>query len=84
VEYAPIKKAYTPNAGDNTISAFLTFADEGIKKISHQARTGRQRRRCVFSTTVRFPMNGAKAEAIVGCSLTDNIVKTAWHFDSEA
>ena len=82
VEYVPeLKKAYTSNAGDNTIGVVDLRQMKVIKKIPTEAKPDGSAYAAPFHKLYVSDERG-KAEAIVDVR-TDNIVKTL-HFDSEA
>jgi DNA-binding beta-propeller fold protein YncE len=82
VEYVPeLKKAYTSNAGDNTIGVVDLRLMKVIKKIPTEAKPDGSTYATPFHKLYVSDERG-KAEAIVDVR-TDNIVKTL-HFDSEA
>jgi len=82
VEYVPeLKKAYTSNAGDNTIGAVDLRQMKVVKKIPTEAKPDGSAYAPPFHKLYVSDERG-KAEAIVDVR-TDNIVKTL-HFDSEA
>src|SRR3989441_3547767 len=82
VEYVPeLKKAYTSNAGDNTIGVVDLRQMKVIKKIPTEAKPDGSAYAPPFHKLYVSDERG-KAEAIVDVR-TDNIVKTL-HFDSEA
>src|SRR6266852_3921115 len=81
VEYVPeLKKAYTSNAGDNTIGVVDLRQMKVIKKIATEAKPDGSAYAAPFHKLYVSDERG-KAEAIVDVR-TDNIVKTL-HFDSE-
>jgi len=81
VEYVPeLKKAYTSNAGDNTISVVDMRQMKVIKKIRTEAKPDGSAYAAPFHKLYVSDERG-KAEAIVDVG-TDTIVKTL-HFDSE-
>jgi YVTN family beta-propeller protein len=81
VEYVPeLKKAYTSNAGDNTISVVDLGQMKVIKKIQTEAKPDGSAYAAPFHKLYVSDERG-KAEAIVDVR-TDAIVKTL-HFDSE-
>ena len=81
VEYVPeLKKAYTSNAGDNTIGVVDLRQMKVIKKIPTEAKPDGSAYAASFHKLYVSDERG-KAEAIVDVR-TDNIVKTL-HFDSE-
>jgi DNA-binding beta-propeller fold protein YncE len=82
VEYVPeLKKAYTSNAGDNTIGVVDLLQMKVIKKIPTEAKPDGSTYAAPFHKLYVSDERG-KAEAIVDVR-TDNIVKTL-RFDSEA
>jgi len=82
VEYVPeLKKAYTSNAGDNSIGVVDLRQMKVIKKIPTEAKPDGSAYAAPFHKLYVSDERG-KAEAIVDVR-TDNIVKTL-HFDSEA
>jgi len=82
VEYVPeLKKAYTSNAGDNTIGVVDLRQMKVIKKIPTEAKPDGSAYAASFHKLYVSDERG-KAEAIVDVR-TDNLVKTL-HFDSEA
>ncbi len=82
VEYVPeLKKAYTSNAGDNTIGVVDLRQMKVIKKIRTEAKPDGSAYAAPFHKLCVSDERG-KAEAIVDVR-TDNMVKTL-HFDSEA
>jgi len=81
VEYVPeLKKAYTSNAGDNTIGVVDLRQMKVIKKIHTEAKPDGSAYAAPFHKLYVSDERG-KAEAIVDVR-TDEIVKTL-HFDSE-
>jgi YVTN family beta-propeller protein len=81
VEYVPeLKKAYTSNAGDNTIGVLDLRQMKVIKKIPTEAKPDGSAYAAPFHKLYVSDERG-KAEAIVDVR-TDTIVKTL-HFDSE-
>ncbi len=82
VEYVPeLKKAYTSNAGDNTIGVVDLRQMKVVKKIPTEAKPDGSAYATPFHKLYVSDERG-KAEAIVDVR-TDNIVKTL-RFDSEA
>src|SRR5216684_1066357 len=82
IEYVPeLKKAYTSNAGDNTIGVVDLRQMKVIKKLPTEAKPDGSAYAAPFHKLYVSDERG-KAEAIVDVR-TDNIVKTL-HFDSEA
>src|SRR5439155_555211 len=82
VEYVPeLKKAYTSNAGDNSIGVVDLRQMKVIKKIPTEAKPDGSAYAASFHKLYVSDERG-KAEAIVDVR-TDNLVKTL-HFDSEA
>src|SRR5256885_15137216 len=80
VEYVPeLKKAYTSNAGDNTIGVLDLRQMKVVKKIPTEAKPDGSAYAARFHKLYVSDERG-KAEAIVDVR-TDNIVKTL-HFDS--